>query len=528
MDQYKVLIVDDEPFIRKGIKKLIHWDQFGFEICAEAEDGQEALSKIDVYHPHLVITDIRMPGMDGLDFIRICREKYGNTIHFIILSGFSEFSYARIAMRYHVNYYLLKPIDEEELQNALSGIHKDIQEINQEKNTHMRIQEDLIGQYLKKIADGEFLNIKPSEIMEKLHIVEQDKLQVLLFAIVPHGNDSPLTELTSPELASLIRQVFIQIIGESRLVHVFQDQTNRYGLLVNQYLIDRCLMSVDQLSDQTRKRLELQTGHHIFVASGSVEASFDQIRKSYLQAAKILEQRQFYANHHIDQRYDHSQSNYTYHIQESKSIIDLINAIASGDVETAGHQVSVLCHEIYRLKLAPETIRILLDYIAYEILKIIQTFNADSKVLVIELSSVTESIQVMNFQLFRQRLLIFCENAAKYVKQNKEISSASLVSQVEDYVIRNYSSNLTLKTIAERFHINPVYLGQIFRKELGVYFNDYLHKLRIEKAKQLLLNSELRISEIAIRIGYRDDNYFSNKFQKQEKMTPHQYRKTYS
>mgnify|MGYP000873820445 CR=1 FL=1 len=121
-----VLLVDDEPYVREGIKKLINWEECGFILCGEAANGEEAIQLVETLSPHVIIVDIKMPVMDGLELIKYVSEKYQEKIKFIILSGYNEFTFAQTAMKYNVKNYLLKPIDEDELCQTLRNLHREI------------------------------------------------------------------------------------------------------------------------------------------------------------------------------------------------------------------------------------------------------------------------------------------------------------------------------------------------------------------------------------------------------------------
>ena len=168
---YKVLIVDDEPFVREGLKLIINWEQYGFIICGEASDGDEALKLMKELSPDLVITDIKMPEMDGLEFIEMAKDILGLNTKFIILSGYNEFKFAQRAIKYNVIYYLLKPIEEDELIIILKKVYNNLK-AKELENSFSKTKNNNI---IRSILDGNLEKYSKDYLQEFFNVVDNQE-----------------------------------------------------------------------------------------------------------------------------------------------------------------------------------------------------------------------------------------------------------------------------------------------------------------------------------------------------------------
>ncbi|MFP4662155.1 MAG: response regulator [Halanaerobiales bacterium] len=355
---YNVMIVDDEPNIRNGLKYLINWEKFNFTISAVAKNGKDAIEKMKVVYPDLIITDIKMPGLDGLGLIKYIREKLQDkNMSFIILSGYDDFDYAKEAIKYNVRSYLLKPIDEEELIDILKSI-------NNER------PQDNVFEF--------FYNKRVSEFNEKFN--EFKRFDDLVYTI--------------------------------------------------------------------------QNNHQA-------------------QIEKIIE---------------------------------------------------ILFNNFEEISLHPKLIKIHLDNFIIKISTIINDMGGAIE-NIIKKHNLYET-NIVNLNLLQNRLIAFSRECGNYIAELKQ--SSGIINKVKCYIKNNYSNNLRLKDIARDFYINSAYLGQLFKKETGMNFSQYLNEIRIEKARKLLERTDLHIYQIANQVGYKNSDYFIIKFKEIEKCTPMEYKSRYT
>jgi two-component system, response regulator YesN len=370
---FKVLLVDDEPFVTKALRVLIDWEQLGYGICGEASDGEKAVKLIKEQKPDVVITDIKMPKMDGLQLIKYCSEELNLDSKFIILSGYGDFKYAQQAVRYGVKDYLLKPIDEDEL-------------IEQLKNLVLELNSRL-------------------------------------------GRDS-LNKLEATTLGSN------KFYGDAK------------GADFN-YCFEKVL---------------------------GIDSLVDAIEKNNLLSIEAL----------VNDTFNH--------FHEKLSAVEVI--------------------EVY------------LNNLTVEIMKIIKDVNGDVDEFVVCNCQFISSIEKLHFKEVNQKTLELCSESAAYIKLLKSSNSRGIINEIEKFIKKHYMEDINLKLLSEKFYINPVYLGQQFKKHFGKHFNDYLNEIRVEEAKRLLGRTNKKIYEVAECVGYKNTDYFVGRFQKNINMSPSEYRKS--
>jgi two-component system response regulator YesN len=379
---FKVLLVDDEPFVTKALRVLIDWEDLGYSICGEASHGEEAVELIKKIGPDVVITDIRMPKMDGLELIKYCSDVLKTNPEFIILSGYSDFRCAQQAIKYRVKEYLLKPVDEDELIGRLKAISK------------------------------EFAKKKES-------------------------------------------------------------------------------------FDESYKKAKLNVTYNFYKRSGCL-----------IPEGNI------------------SKLSFNYNFEKILSIKHIIEAVDKGDKNNIEAIIKEVFNQFYKSLSTVEVIKIYLNNLIVELMNLINEVGGDVDCFMQEFSSFAGSIEELNFKETEKNTLKLCIESVGYIKSLKDNSSRGVINDVEKYIKKHYMEDINLKLISEKFYMNPVYLGQQFKKYFGKHFNDYINEIRIEEAKKLLSRTNKKIYEISEAVGYKNRDYFVGRFQKSTNMTPTEYKKS--
>ncbi len=393
----RVMIVDDEPFIRQGLKILINWEQYGFLVCGEAATGKEALELMEHKEFDLVITDIKMPNMSGIELIEHVREHTSGKIGFIILSGFCEFEYAKKAIKYKVLDYVLKPVQKDELIRVLE-IYKE--------------QYDQRLEMEKKLEDSD-------------KIVFDRNLAYLISGKYRREH----LEHVKKNLADSAEPRYINIefdSGDERFRALTPEEKTKAGNLLYDTLV-------------------IFLGEHRYHALIEAKPDEDTYRVGFIFVRKLAEEAGLSEKDYIQKLYGR--------VQEKAAC------------------------------------RILLG--------IGQTVE--------DISQLSESY----------RSACYGEHAF-----------SSVLSKIEKEITEHYMDNLSLKSLGEKYYINSAYLGQIFKRQYGYSFKDYLNNFRIERAAELLLRSDEKIYLIAEAVGFNNTDYFINKFAQRKGRTPLQYRKS--
>ncbi len=513
---YKVLIVDDEVFVRRGLFNLLTWSSLQFEICGEAENGSQALALIKQLTPDLVIVDIRMPVMDGLELIRQVYEHGEHQPSFIILSGYPDFSYAQQAFRYNVSDYILKPVDENELTATLKRIAVTL---NQKQLLAMTREKPLVEVIIESLTQAE-----PNEqVMTQItHTLDLPLTSSYTYIIAEVQDMQPHRELeVMPPLQSLLQRYF-NLDGQPLLLH--ERDNNQYGFIVPSLWLNtpavterlsytRLLQSmenhlstpmalfighpVDHLREIVHSRVSADECLNYRFASG-----FDRI----FMASELLELPLYYFD--IDEEL-HSKLMYE------------VEANRKEGYRNAAEAIFVAFEKRY---FAPGAVANTVRRCMIAIINIIRQLDGDEKSLTWLDEMLHWQAKCRNLNQLQHVFLNFIEEAADYIASIRGVKGEGTIEKVKKYIDGHFRENIYLKGIAAEFHMNPIYLGQLFRKNYGVYFNEYVLSLRIEEAKRLLRQTKKRMYEISEQVGFQNADYFAAQFEKLENMTPTDYR----
>lgn len=497
-----ILLVEDEIFMRKGLIKLIDWNQYGFNICAEASNGLEALDILKKVRCDLIITDIKMPVMDGIELIANIVENFDTRPAIIIISGYNEFEFAKAAIRYGVNDYLLKPIDEKELVQSLLKLKNKIE--NEREFTKRKF----IFEYLKR--NTKF--VRKIDQDEMSDIISNDHDESVWVGI---GKREDLQYVDDLEIAEILLELEKQITSKfaSKLIN-FECY---WDSLVNLIFIIR--MDQKQRKEGIVKQIlsfvENQINLRLILYERLDKATF--LSSWYRTLIKKLNFAQFYeitGIHNVDEI-----GNFELSIEEKKLTSELISCIEGRNSEQMRNHLLQFFQECHLKKISPEIIK---GYILLVLLEVIdyfeayQLFETDSLKFIYK-SNLQRSKFIENVIDVLSQIMDHINNASK---QN----GPAFIKRIEMFIKENYNKELTIKSIAQQFYINPIYLGRIFKKHFNMSFNKYLHMLRIEQAKKLLMKTDMKIYEIAKEVGYNDTDYFSLKFEEYVGKSPSKFR----
>lgn len=511
---YTVLIADDEAIIRKGLRQLIDWESLGFEVIGDAANGKEALSFIKSKNPDVCLIDIKMPNMNGLDAIKSARDN-GYTGKFIILSGFSEFSYAQEAIKYGVSNYLTKPVDEDELLEALKTIHNEISAYHQSTSNNTIYVEKARETIMK-----EFLLEKSpmSDAMEQVLNFKSDKYRVILFEKYSLGV-SDLSYNFKDLLQSALRANDFEYITI---------ESNNAILLSGTRAIDKFANIIAKYSNDLppEKNSPLDT---VFITCGRIVDDFRDIPKSYRDATELLGKRFFceqyqhimlYENIPLSEAEKQSYSTSDIMNTYTATLVNHIQAYNRNKIAESLHELQCV---LYNASLTIEEEKnLLVDLYLHIKEKIFFLYKASN----IPFMANSEAINIINHCFYLYEIIAFLSKQFEMIMNSIGYSSRdSIIDDIVHYINHNYSENITLENIAPLFGYNSSYLGKIFSKKMDVNFNTYLDSIRIEHSKELLLKNKIQVYKVAELVGYRNVDYFHIKFKKSTGMSPAEFRR---
>lgn len=498
---YKVLLVDDEPIITQGLQALLNWEDYGFEVVFIAQDGKEALSYLQENTIHLLVTDIMMPKMTGLELIEEA-QKIQSHIKCIILSGYQEFDYVKQGMRLGIENYLLKPVDEEELI-------KTVQAVSQKLYTSLNEVQDpefttLKDNTLWRLLNGE---IERSDWQERLSLYDIRFAQAIYNVSILHfENDRDITK--SKQLRRYIEETYSAIClfnPDQELIIIFEAERE-----------EELAAFYTSLTDYL-KSINTEIGD-FFLSIGKTVTLVEDLEDSYILARELsLYQISFEANMLISDKVNVDKQ-YLLKMQQEYKLDMAKRVMKSREEIRTGIKLFFDALQVHKSFISHVVVRkYTIDLISY----IHHSVQIDKYYS--HTSAIEKLVYASSIEQIAEVLQDYCEELIDTI-DNQNDTRSPIVQNVLEYMHANYNQELSLKTLSQRFHVNPIYLGQLFQKELGVVFSEYINHYRLEKAKELLKSTHLRAGEIGKQVGYSDTTYFYKQFKKNVGATPTEWR----
>lgn len=495
---YKVMLVDDENLILQGLLNIINWAELGLEVLHLADNGREALEKFQEVPVDIIITDINMPIITGLEIIKKVKE-IKKDVKFIILSGYDDFSYARTAIKYGVENYILKPINEEELKASLIDI---VNKFKERKQKDSKLLDK--NRILMKLINGKIPITELSNIKEVLNIELENKsytVSNILFKNKETDNSEVIYSNIKENTVDAF-EIIYNINGDMILINSWNRDINKQEIIA--YL------------KKLQSTLSLELRQDIFIAIGDVVDSIEIIKESYdisNNIKKYILTKGYNACLSKDDipDFETGSNGFLSEIDElNKLIIERDKIKINTYISSIFEENNLTPQNIYDLSIK---ILILIDKIAEE-------FNFRKNYRKDSLSNII--IELCN-ESSRENIKKFIENEIIELLKVMSLDSTQytpIIQQVIKYTEDRYYEELSLKTLSQKYNINSSYLGQIFSKEVGCSFSEYLNKIKNIKAKELILNTNMKINDIARQVGYIDTSYFYRKFKKHYGVSP--------
>lgn len=517
---YKVLIVDDEEFIRNGLSCIMDWEEEGFEVCGDAANGETALQMIRQLQPDLVLMDIRMPKITGLEVVKHCYEQE-IPCKFIIISGFSDFKYAQEAIRYGVENYLTKPIDEDELLVAV----RQVKAVLDEKYRKMYHLEHIRQKAKDAILHDILVGSPDLEALLQDNDIDQLELTADAYQIVIYENFSKSNETLTYNFADLLR---VTNRGEHTFNHFVENQRNII-LLKGDYALSRFkdFLNHYQGSNPPQKGSPMDT---LFLAYGQPVTSLMDVHLSYQDALTLIQRRFFCIQGQHTLGYDELpdvKAN-TKHITPEylKETTDyLVGYLQTFNRNNVAKTLYQLEEYLYNVDNNISEVKLFLTDLYLQVKERMSILYPNSS---IPFSGNSVVINIIESKHYMYEIIKFLSEQFEMVMNaTGNPSRNNIIDDILYYIEHNYQNNIKLETIAPLFGYNSAYLGKIFNKTVGENFNSYIDHMRIEHSKEMLLNNAYKVYEIAEKVGYRNVDYFHKKFRKYVGESPAEYRKKY-
>lgn len=514
---YKVFILDDEPLILEGLKNIINWESYNIKICGQSTSSVKALQQLQTINADILITDIRMPKLSGLELISkltLCKPN----MHFIILSGFNDFKYVKEAITLGVDNYLLKPINISELQatieNTILKIEHEIENNTIIENNKEIFKNNIFYRWVTNKIDNVSLKERLTLLNVNLTAGNYCIIKLFNFTDIHHTYNDPV---------QLIENVYTYLLKENKNTSdyiIFKCPTNE--LLILYYTDDMDSNLISSFALLIQKKIKQAFNLGFYISLGSIEHSFIDVPSSYQKALIAADFDLSFTNKKII-LYDNIKN----HVDNMNIAIDLnIDFLSDLIVSKDSNMIIKYINELFdnltnvflgsRHSLHRTLLKVIItvDNIVSSINPDFSGYDYHNLFYVINKS--TDLITIHNYV---QDLLLKAIESMKFVSDKSPIITKCL-----QIIHQYYYNNITLITLSNQLNLNSAYLGQLFKKEIGKSLANYLNQYRIQKAKLLLVNTNDKSSVIGRNIGYSDSNYFYTQFKKYTGLSPSKFR----
>ncbi|MGB8647959.1 MAG: response regulator [Anaerolineae bacterium] len=519
---FKVLFVEDEIVTREGIRDNVDWKGNGFDFVGEAPDGEMALPLLETTHPDVLITDIKMPFMDGLQLSRIVRERMP-WVKIIILSGHDEFEYAQEAIKLGVTEYLLKPVTAQNLHNALQRVAAQLAREQREKENVRKLQEQLDENrailkeklLLKLIMGG----LSPAEAIDQGGQLGLDLLARYYLVVVIRIQLGNAPRQFDYQEYLRVQHIVSGAVEKNPDVFLLQKDLEELVLLLKgntpEYLFEERDFSLDLIKRQVR-----ETRCRVTIGVGMLKERLSDVYPSFLEALVSIQ-----GEADEDAAGPMSDGDRAGLLKVDKAAVE--NYLRRGTREEFeeffDHTIRPIAETACRSPLIK-------NYIFIDIVLAATQFvnglggNVDQ--LIPNLNSIGATlVNIRTVEQVHAQAQDILQGALAFRDSQTSNQYAGMIRQAREYIDARYADpDLALNQVAAQVSLSPSHFSAVFSQETGQTFKEYLTEVRLNKAQELLRTTALRSSEISFQVGYSDPHYFSYVFRKNTGLTPKEFR----
>lgn len=531
MNKIKIFLVEDESLIRNGIKNSIDWEQEGYRFVGDASDGELAYPMIIKEKPDILITDIKMPFMDGLELSRLVKEELPN-IKILILSGYDEFEYAKEAIKLGVTEYLVKPISFAKLLGVLKNVGDKIKQERKEKDLLQRYSEEMKEntEYDKMRFFGQLLagEIPMGEVIatgKKYGInLSAQKYEVLLFKLLIDGHSERMSEAF---------EVVEDLFQTKPYICMWRRGSDGWGFMLTAESKEQMQERTEQVKESLKRTMERWPEIEYF---GGIGMPVDRVRylcNSYREADKACAGRFTHNPNQIISAEELHDLNGIEKLQMGefgnleKRRGQIEKFLNSGTEEEIENFSEAYIDEMSEGNLHSTLIR---QYIIMDVYIVVRSFceklDITDKQVENDIEALKKAMQTLqNPDEIRKWLVQILKKAVEARDEASGRRYSDIIEAAKRQIEKMYmTEEISLNTVSASVGMSPSYFSSVFRKEMGVTFVEYLTQVRMDKAKELLMCSSMKTSEIGYEVGYKDPHYFSYIFKKNQGCSPKEYR----
>lgn len=528
MERYKVILVDDEAEVIDMIEKKIHWNDLGVEVAGSATNGVKALELVEKLQPDVVLTDIKMPYMDGLELSRRLNQEYPN-IYIMLCTGFDEFEYAKEAVHLEIKEYMLKPVNATELSESLTNLKHTLDREREEKLNVKKLN-DYFQEVLPKLQSNFFISLIEGRVEKHdyerfLQAYQVDMKGPLFGCVIFHTSENHVPEGMNPLLLSMSveREIKQRLMNQwNCLEFIYMGNT----LLILELDAEDTITQITDACDRFCRWAYRIMGAVVTAGIGTVCDSLYEISLSYERAREAVSYRVLYGTKRAINIGEIVPKEQIKPVQSEESRMQtLFRAIRIGDsteIERAAHG------EMEKLHKNTETMS-QYNLATMEIVSGFFKFCTDNSLDFNKISgnmqNIYEKVSQMDESSLTAWIVQMSETISEKLKCARNSSARRLIVEAQNIVKERYmEADISLDEICAVLGVSNSYFSSVFKKEAGKSFISYLTDYRMDIAAEMILNTDEKSYTIAEKVGYLDANYFSYVFKKKFGVSPSKYR----
>lgn len=520
------MIVDDEIHVRNLLKHLIHWEELGLVLKGSYADGEEALEALKGESVDMVISDIMMPGMDGIELVQKLKPLLPQC-RFVFISGHRDFEFARNAVKLGVEDYILKPLNEKEINDTLRAILDKYGRSGEKSSADVILRQKIIEVVTGPAFSGDIDSVNAKYSM---NFKPQGKFRVLQVAVCNVNRDSEIGRVRDDIIDSLSRSMEEYCYDRESL----RISKLRYCILVQvKEDMDKQMLRILDTAyrDLVRKYADIVT-ERFYLSAGKIVDTPGEIRSSYEGSCFFLAGRfvygttRFYIADILPQAERLQQES----DQIPKDIMRRFEAMIEGVDKSGIESLINRLFDDYQKEKGdnPMFYIYMITELGEHMMLILKKLNIHPR----EVKGVGEALNEIvdncdTVMMLRSGVKRFFLSVMDKYLSDKKNNAAAYINQAKQFINEHYGEKISLNIIAEQLHVNSAYLSTVFKEETGENYSEYLTKVRIEKSKELLTELDFNISQIADMVGYTSSRYFSKCFEEETGLKPSEYRRMY-
>lgn len=534
----KMLIVDDEKHVRSTIRKLVDWKSIGIEELIEAEDGNDAIRRIQEHEPQIVITDLMMPVKSGLELLE-WMESHAPVSKKIVISGYNEFEYARHTIKHGCMDYLLKPIDKNQLQEVVAKAIRDCEEVKKDQSKHPYM--DIEVHELKQI----FLDKMLSRLLTEPHPDRIPALWGPLIKEFPDMNGAHAIRVAVLDL-ELVKPFAPgefaadpEMLGDS-LVRICNDRlrNNQDGVAYRNWSVRfevvlflwKEIQAPGRIMEEITDRLKRETKLNIPIGISEALSLAGGIQEGYKQAKAALNKRNLLQPASLIHEFQTADSVFFSTLRFGNFEEEIRMAVHSGRAD----QIRPALQKWFDFVAARDEItveQLKMWWSEYTIVKARwweEFADRDTDTATLPQENIRAVVPIdpeghFSLAKLKEELTNDLVGFSQSLQSHRHRSN-NVIHEIARYLQNHYTQDISLSELSDKFHLNRDYISRRFKQEFQETIIDYMCRIRVEKAKMLLMNPRLKIVQVAEMVGYQDEKYFSRVFKKVENLSPREFR----